>query len=234
MSVVTPALAGGDPPAAAGATCKVGSIQTLGTRRVSFAAHARHALDAYRSLSKRDVIRFKRKNVNGAPTVFAVLAAELNRSCLPRMYKIQVPIRPNGSTAWIRAADVEIRVIHTRISVDLSRRRITLFEDGRPVLVTTAAIGAPSTPTPTGRFYVNQRLLSGNPLGDYGPGAVGLSAFSPVLLNWPQGGPIAIHGTNAPQMIGFAISHGCLRVRNDDIRHLLRVVQEGTPVEITP
>ena len=55
----------------------------------------------------------------------------------------------------------------------------------------------------------------------YGPGAVGISAFSPVLLNWPQGGPIAIHGTNQPGMIGFAVSHGCLRVRNPDIRKLL-------------
>jgi lipoprotein-anchoring transpeptidase ErfK/SrfK len=100
-------------------------------------------------------------------------------------------------------------------------------------MVVTAVTGAPSTPTPTGHFYVNQRLLSTNPLGDYGPGAVGISAFSPVLVNWPQGGPIAIHGTNAPQMIGFAVSHGCLRVRNTDITKLLRLAVEGTPVQIT-
>ena len=56
---------------------------------------------------------------------------------------------------------------------------------------------------------MNQRLLTTNPTGDYGPGAVGISAFSPVLVNWPQGGPIAIHGTNAPDMMGFAVSHGC-------------------------
>ena len=75
-------------------------------------------------------------------------------------YKVQLPIRPNGSTGWVRAADVRLRAVRTRIAVDLSQRRITLFRDGRPVLVTSAVIGAPSTPTPTGRFYVNQRLLA--------------------------------------------------------------------------
>jgi lipoprotein-anchoring transpeptidase ErfK/SrfK len=53
-----------------------------------------------------------------------------------------------------------------------------------------------------------------------------------VLLNWPQGGPIAIHGTDAPAMIGSAVSHGCLRIHNTDIRRLLRLAEEGTPVEI--
>lgn len=108
-----------------------------------------------------------------------------------------------------------------------------LFRDGRPILAMTAAIGSESTPTPTGNYYVNQRLLTGNPFSVYGPGAVGISAFSPVLLNWPQGGPIAIHGTNAPQMIGFAVSHGCLRVRNVDISRLIHLAVEGTPVQIT-
>jgi lipoprotein-anchoring transpeptidase ErfK/SrfK len=53
-----------------------------------------------------------------------------------------------------------------------------------------------------------------------------------VLKSWPQGGPIAIHGTNAPDGIGFAVSHGCLRVRNEDAARLLRLAVEGTPVEI--
>jgi lipoprotein-anchoring transpeptidase ErfK/SrfK len=166
--------------------------------------------------------------------VFGLIAARVDGHCRPTDFKALLPVRPNGSTGWVRAADVRLRVVRTRIAVDLSQRRITLFRDGRPALITTAVVGAPSTPTPTGRFYVDQRLLAANPIGDYGPGAVGISAFSPVLLNWPQGGPIAIHGTNAPEMIGFAVSHGCLRVRNADIRKLLRLAVEGTPVEITP
>ena len=202
------------------------------TRRLAYGAAAVRALNARLALDDPKAIRFETKNVNGVQTVFGVLAARVDGSCRPTHYKVQLPIRPIGSTGFVRASDVNLGVVHTRIAIDLSQRRITLFRDGRPVLVTTAVIGAPSTPTPTGSFYVNQRLRTANPFGDYGPGAVGISAFSPVLLNWAQGGPIAIHGTDAPGLIGSAVSHGCLRVRNADAEKLLRLAVEGTPVEI--
>ena len=214
------------------AGCAPGSIHGMRTDRLSYAVTALRPLNARRALAARASKRFERRNLNGVATVFGVLASRVDRSCRATHYRVQLPIRPMGSTGWVRAADVRLRLVHTRIEVDLSQRRITLFRDGRPVLVTSAVIGAPSTPTPTGRFYVNQRLLAANPTGDFGPGAVGISAFSPVLLNWPQGGPIAIHGTNAPDMIGFAVSHGCLRIRNVDAQRLLRLAVEGTPVEI--
>ena len=224
--------AGPDRPLTAIAGCVPGSIHSLRTDRLSYAVTALRPLNARRALTARASTRFEKRNVNGVAMVFGALASRVDRSCRATHYKVQLPIRPIGSSGWVRAIDVRLRAVHTRIAVDLSQRRITLFRDGRTVLVTTAVIGAPSTPTPTGQFYVNQRLLTGNPTGAYGPGAVGISAFSPVLLNWAQGGPIAIHGTNAPDMIGFAVSHGCLRVRNVDIRRLLRLAEEGTPVEI--
>jgi len=212
--------------------CVPGSIQGMRTDRLSYAVTAVRPLNARRALAARGATRFETRNLNGVATVFGVLAARVDRSCRATHYKVQLPIRPNGSTGWVRAVDVRVRTVRTRIAVDLSQRRITVFRDGRRVLMTAAVIGAPSTPTPTGRYYVNQRLLAANPWGDYGPGAVGISAFSPVLLNWPQGGPIAIHGTDAPGLIGSAVSHGCLRIHNVDIRRLLRLVEEGTPVEI--
>jgi lipoprotein-anchoring transpeptidase ErfK/SrfK len=214
--------------------CGAGSVHEMRTNRLSYAATALRPLQARKALDQRATIRFETRNANGVPTVFGVLASRVDRSCRPTHYKVQLPIRPIGSTGWVRAVDVRLRPVHTRIAVDLSQRRVTLFRDGRVVLVMTAVIGAPSTPTPTGHFYVNQRLLAANETGAYGPGAVGISAFSPVLLNWSQGGPIAIHGTNAPDMIGFAVSHGCIRVRNADARKLLRLAEEGTPVAIRP
>ena len=217
---------------ATAAACTRGSTERLRTDRLSYAATTLRPLTVRKALNQKFGTRFERQNTNGVPTVFGVLATRVDGSCRPVYYKVQLPIRPIGSTGWVRAADVRLRVVHTRIAIDLSQRRITLFRDGRPVLVTTAVIGAPSTPTPTGSFYVNQRLRTANPFGDYGPGAVGISAFSPVLLNWAQGGPIAIHGTDAPGLIGSAVSHGCLRVRNADAEKLLRLAVEGTPVEI--
>ncbi len=199
---------------------------------VAYAAVATRPLKARRALNQRSATPFETRNANRVETVFGVLSARLNRRCRVTHYKVQLPVRPNGAVGWVRASDVKLRTVRTRILVDLSERRITLFRSGRVVLLTTAVVGAPATPTPTGHYYVNQRLLSANPFGDYGPGAVGISAFSPVLVNWPQGGPIAIHGTAAPGLIGSAVSHGCLRVRNVDAERLLREVVEGTPVEI--
>jgi L,D-transpeptidase catalytic domain len=202
------------------------------TDRVSYSATAIRPLIAKRALNQRAGSHFGTRNVNGAPMVFGVLGARLNRQCRVTHYKVQLPLRPNGATGWVRAADVRVRVVRTRILIDLSQRRITLFRSGQVAFLTTAAIGARSTPTPIGQFYVNQRLLSSNPIGDFGPGAVGISAFSPVLVSWPQGGPIAIHGTSDPGLIGSAVSHGCLRVRNVDAERFLREAVEGTPVEI--
>lgn len=212
--------------------CVPGSVHGMLNQRIAYRVSTVRRLTASRTLGDRAGAKFGLRNANGVRTVFGVLSVRVDASCRATHYKVQLPIRPNGATGWVRASDVRLRVVHTRIAVDLSQRRITLFRDGRPVLVTTAVIGASSTPTPTGRFYVNQRLLAANPLGAFGPGAVGISAFSPVLRNWAQGGPIAIHGTNTPGLIGAAVSHGCLRVRNADIRTLLRLATEGTPVEI--
>ena len=229
-----PASAAGPKVARAAADgCRAGSVHSLRSDRLSYAATAVRPLQARKALNQRAATRFETRNANGVATVFGVLSSRVDASCRPTYYKVQLPIRPLGSTGWVRAADVRLRAVRTRIAVDLSQRRITLYRDGRVILVTTAVIGAPSTPTPTGQFYVNQRLLAANASGAYGPGAVGISAFSPVLLNWAQGGPIAIHGTNAPGMIGFAVSHGCLRVRNVDATKFLRLAEEGTPVEIT-
>ena len=109
---------------------------------------------------------------------------------------------------------------------------MTLYKDGRKVLSARAAIGASATPTPTGRFYVNQRLIPYDSNGPFGPGAVGISAFSEVLTGWTQGGPIAIHGTNAPWSIGKAVSNGCIRLRNPVLRRVFAQALGGTPVVI--
>jgi hypothetical protein len=226
-------LEGGGEPVAGRATsgCEPGEAK-LGDREVAYAARAGGRLVAFRRPGGAPVQAFGRENVNGVRTVFGVLGAVRDDRCRPRWYRVQLPIRPNGATGYVRARDVELFRVRTRIEVDLSERRIDFFRGGHRVLRVTAAIGANGTPTPTGRFYVNQRLLSGDPSGPYGPGGIGISAFSPVLTGWTQGGPIAIHGTNDPGSIGEAASYGCLRIENRHAEQMLRANPEGTPVTI--
>jgi lipoprotein-anchoring transpeptidase ErfK/SrfK len=95
-----------------------------------------------------------------------------------------------------------------------------------------AGVGDAGTPTPLGSFYVVERLFTPRAGGPYGPGALGLSAFSPTLTGWTRGGPIAIHGTDEASSVGQAWSHGCVRLANSRIAQLLQEVPAGTPVTI--
>ena len=120
----------------------------------------------------------------------------------------------------------------TRISVDLSARHLDLYRLGQRVLRVPVAIGHIETPTPTGSFYVDVRYHLTNPGGPYGPGLLGIAAYSEADQGWAAGNPIAIHGTNAPSLIGTRASNGCIRVHNADIMRIMKLAPTGTPVEI--
>ncbi|HZB24249.1 MAG TPA: L,D-transpeptidase, partial [Gaiellaceae bacterium] len=161
-----------------------------------------------------------------------VRARRVDNRCRARWFRVQLPLRPNGVRGWIRARDVVVRPVTARIIVDLSSRRVSLYQRGRRVMWTRAAIGTPATPTPVGLYYVNQRLIPYSPYGAFGPGAIGISAFSEVHTGWAQGGPVAIHGTNRPELIGQRVSNGCIRVQNDALRRLFVRALPGTPVTV--
>ena len=218
--------------AAKSRTCVEGSFQRLGSSRLAYAAIVRSQALVSRRPGTHALATFEKLNANRVPTIFSIRGARVDAACKPSWYLVQIPKRPNGVTAWVSARQVEVAKVTTRILVDLSEKRVTLYKDGKKVLSSTAAIGAPATPTPTGHFYVNQRLIPTDKGGPFGPGAVGISAFSDVLTGWTQGGPIAIHGTNAPWSIGKAVSNGCIRIPNPVLRKLFDQALSGTPVLI--
>jgi hypothetical protein len=147
--------------------------------------------------------------------------------------KVLLPERPNGSTGWVRAADVEVEHVDHEIRIDLGGRTLRWTEGGNVVLETPIAVGSKEYPTPTGRFFVTDLLDTGESGGAYGPYAVGLSAHSDVLTEFGGGdGQVGIHGTNDPSSIGRPVSHGCVRVANDVISRLATTVPIGTQVTI--
>jgi lipoprotein-anchoring transpeptidase ErfK/SrfK len=210
--------------------CDPGRATRLGNRRKAYAAAAVGSVAAFSRPRGTRLRIFAPRNVNGVATVLGVRAVVRDRRCEPAWYRVQLPIRPNGATGWVRARDVLLLLVRTRIEVDISERRVDFFRNGRRILRATAGVGSDSTPTPTGRYYVNQRLRAGDPTGPFGPGAIGISSFSPVLTGWVQGGPIAIHGTNDPSSIGQPVTNGCLRISNDRLERMYRAMPEGTPV----
>ena len=221
----------GRPAKAAAPACAAG-VGRVGSPQTAWAAVVVRPTAAYRRPGHTPVARFGLLNVNGVPTVLGVLAEQRDAQCRAAWLHVELPIRPNGSTGWVRASDVQREIVRTRITVDVSERRLRLYRRGHLVLESRAAVGSNATPTPTGRYYVNQRLIPSDPGGPYGPAALGISAFSPVLTGWAQGGPIGIHGTNEPWSIGRAVSDGCIRLPNPVLQRLFRQVVAGTPVLI--
>ncbi len=213
------------------AGCAAG-VEPVGSDELAFGAAARRDLRIYDRPGGRPGERFTTINLNGVPTIFGVVARRVDQNCEPSWYRVRLPRAPNGRLGWVRAADVELGEVRTRLLVDLSDRRVTLYRSGKRVLTTRAAVGATSTPTPTGTYYVDQRLHSNDPDGPFGPSAVGIAAYSEVLTGWTQGGPIAIHGTNRPDLIGQAVSNGCVRVRNEVVKRIFDATLSGTPVVI--
>ena len=166
-------------------------------------------------------------NYLGATVVLLVTAYQ------PGWVQAYIPERPNEFTAWIPSADVTISFVPDHIVVSLSARTLTLYHDNAPVFETPVAPGEPSSPTPTGSFFVAYIVKLTDPGDVYGPYAMGTSAFSNTYYSFDGGpGQVGIHGTNEPWVIGSYASHGCVRLPNNAITTLAQQVVPGTPVEI--
>ncbi|MFN2606670.1 MAG: L,D-transpeptidase [Acidimicrobiales bacterium] len=167
------------------------------------------------------------------PLVFLV------RQQQPDWLEVLLPIRPNGSSGWIRRSDVTLASNDYRIVVELGAHQITVYEGEAVFDQEPIGVGTQDTPTPGGLYYTKELLQpvddNGNliPEGPYGPYAYGLSGYSDVLYDFAGGdGVIGIHGTNDPSSIGHDASHGCIRMANDGITKLAKTLPIGVPVEI--
>lgn len=168
-----------------------------------------------------------------ATTGFGSARALLAEESRGDWLEVYLPVRPNGSTGWVKKADVTLKAVDEAVLIDLSARTLTVTLGQEVVVTTTVAIGAPDVPTPTGRFYVVDKLSTGSDDSAYGPFAFGLSGYSETLTEFAGGdGQIGIHGTNQPSSIGEAVSHGCVRVPNDVDAELNDLLPLGTPVTI--
>jgi hypothetical protein len=149
--------------------------------------------------------------------------------------RVVLPIRPNGLTGWIDLHGLAVTRTQTWIRASLNERTLWLMRGRRPLATYPAAVGAPDTPTPVGRFSVTDRVLTGDPSGPFGWYAFGLSGHQPHLPpSWAGGDQLAIHGTNDPASIGTSASHGCLRVAASALTRLRAALALGTPVVIMP
>jgi hypothetical protein len=165
------------------------------------------------------------------PEIYLVLASWRD-SHKNAWVKIRVPKRPNGVTGWVpRRALRQYTTVNTFLDLNRSSLLLTLYRAGRKVMSAHVGIGSGANPTPRGDFYIREKFrVSGAPV--YGPFALGTSAYAPHLTDWPGGGVVGLHGTNEPGLIPGRPSHGCIRLRNEKITRLYRLVPRGTPIHI--
>ncbi len=173
----------------------------------------------------------------GAPTTFAVIgdAAPDADLVVAGWYHVALRDRPNGSTGWVPASSVKVTKTPFRIFVDLKARTLRVEKDSTGVFTTEIAIGTTENPTPVNGTYVTELIANTDPAGSYGPYAFGLALHSDTLSEFGGGdGQVGIHGTNRPELIGQAVSHGCVRLTNDDVKELVDLkLPLGVPVFIT-
>jgi lipoprotein-anchoring transpeptidase ErfK/SrfK len=147
--------------------------------------------------------------------------------------RVFLPVRPNGSTGWVRANEVRVERVNYRIRVELAQHRITVWNGTAVLYQGPVAAGAPATPTPTGHYYIRVLIKAPNPHTVYGPYAYGLSSHSEALSSFDGGdAEIGIHGNDDAAVLGRDVSHGCIRMDNAAITRLAAVLPLGTPVDV--
>jgi hypothetical protein len=174
--------------------------------------------------------RLRTVTEDGEPDV-SLLLSERRDARGVRWMRLRLAGRPNGRTGWVPAAALgPVHLTRWSLVIDRARLRATLRYAGQRRWSAPVGVGAPSSPTPPGRFWIRElfRVPSGT---IYGPFAFGTSDYS-TLSDWPRGGIVGIHGTDTPSLVPGRPSHGCVRLRNADIVYLAHRLPVGAPVAI--
>ncbi|MEP0771273.1 L,D-transpeptidase [Coleofasciculus sp. FACHB-SPT36] len=146
-----------------------------------------------------------------------------NSRSTPREYSVLETAQ--AASAW-----------QSHLVVDLSDRLVYVYRDDRLQASYPVAVGQLGWETPTGSFQVlqmNQNPAWRQPItGEVIPSGANDNPLGDRWIGfWSDGRhQIGFHGTNEEHLIGQAVSHGCLRMRNQDIRMLYQQVAKGTLV----
>lgn len=145
-----------------------------------------------------------------------------------------LPGRPNGRTGWVKAPRTRLWSIRWHIVVLLGRRMARIYYAGHLVRSYRVVVGKPSSPTPTGQFFVEENIAE-PPSFPGAPYALATSARSTVFTEFDGGpGQVALHGMGGGLggTPGQAQSHGCVRLTAAAITWLAHRIYPGTPVTI--
>ena len=146
---------------------------------------------------------------------------------------------------------IQISVRDQRLTLKNGRKEIAVY----PISTSRFGLGSKegSFKTPTGKFRIGEKIGDAMPAGTVFKSRKPVKPTKKMLreddlvmtrILWLDGLEprnanthdryVYIHGTNHEEEIGTAASHGCVRMKNDDVIELFDRVAVGTPVEIKP
>jgi lipoprotein-anchoring transpeptidase ErfK/SrfK len=148
--------------------------------------------------------------------------------------KVLLPVHPNGTTGWVHQEDVKINKVGYKIKIRLGACLLTVFHRGDVVYQGPIAVGMPTSPTPTGNYYLRVVLKAPDgPESVFGPYAFGLASRTKDFTSFNGiDDEIAIHGNDDPSALGRAVTLGSVRMENAEITTLAGLVPLGTPVQV--
>jgi L,D-transpeptidase catalytic domain len=221
-------------PATGAAPARVEHLQHLGTKSYFAFINRTTAARTRPDAGAPQVAKLTTRSPVGTADLVLVLARTTDAAGHDWL-QVRLPVRPNGTTGWVPAADLgDLQPVRTWLKIDTRHFRATLIKGGKVAWSARVGVGKSYWPTPKGQFFIRAELKGYGSRGSfYGPVAFITSATSDALTDWPGGGIVGVHGTSLPGLIPGRISHGCVRVRNPDILRLAKLMPVGTPLTIS-
>ncbi|WP_394622471.1 L,D-transpeptidase family protein (plasmid) [Lentzea sp. JNUCC 0626] len=137
---------------------------------------------------------------------------------------VGLPLRPNGSVAWMYVEDPAVTVSSTPsvITVDRGKFELTLTTDGAEVGRWTVGTGKPSSVTPAGRTFLLAAIREAKPT--FSPIVLPLGAHSDTYESYGGGpGTVGVHTWPTADVYGKPSSDGCIRVPPEALQVLTKV-----------
>ncbi|MGH3942823.1 MAG: L,D-transpeptidase family protein [Pseudonocardiaceae bacterium] len=164
----------------------------------------------------------------GGPAIARIGSEQIGDTWLPVIdeqpgwVQVLLPSRPNGSTGWLLAEELDRATTPYLVRVHLQSFEMELFRSGALLGKWTIGIGKKSAPTPVGRTFLLGSFSDYKQR--YSPVILPLGSHSPTLDSFGGGpGTVAIHTWPTDDVFGTPSSDGCIRVPSDALDQLTEV-----------
>lgn len=165
------------------------------------------------------------------------IASEMTASstAMDEVSPVETPVNPEVEETAISPPPEETELIATRLVLSLKERKVYAYQDDQVIASYPVAIGKKGWETPSGNFEVIQMVENPQWKNPWNGQVSAPGANSPLGLRWigfwtDGKNYIGFHGTPGEHVMGQAVSHGCVRMRNQDVTALYELVKMGIPV----